>query len=44
MVKSLSVTESLLFTAGKIFGTKEAEGKVLSSASDMISWVNSING
>lgn len=45
LVTAMSMTESLLFTAGKIFGaSKKPEGKKLDNANDMMDFARMING
>lgn len=45
MVKAMSATEGLLFTAGKIFGSSdEGEGEDLNSVADMQAFERMING
>ncbi|KMO20360.1 hypothetical protein [Methylobacterium indicum] len=47
MVKAMSTTESLLYTAGQIFGSKtgtKREEQPLSSVSDMLAFAKMVNG
>ena len=45
MVKAMSFTESLLFTAGQIFGSKQSTATDdLSSVNDMLAFAKMING
>lgn len=45
MVKVMSYTESLLFTAGQIFGSKKSTAtKNLASVSEMQAFMGAING
>ncbi|WP_177202299.1 hypothetical protein [Methylobacterium sp. ap11] len=45
MVKAMSFTESLLYTAGQIFGTKRPEfADNLTSMSDMLAFAKMVNG
>ncbi|GJD32831.1 hypothetical protein PMNALOAF_4110 [Methylobacterium adhaesivum] len=45
MVKAMSFTESLLFTAGQVFGAKQsAPTEDLNSVSDMLAFAAQING
>ena len=45
MVKAMSFTESLLFTAGQVFGAKQSNPvENLSSVSDMLAFAAQING
>ena len=47
MVKAMSFTESLLFTAGQVFGGKQstsASTQQLTSVDDMLAFTRQING
>lgn len=45
MVKAMSFTESLLFTAGQVFGAKQSQPvENLNSVSDMLAFAAQING
>ena len=44
MVKALSVTESFMFVAGEIFGTKVPEAKEITTAAEMMAFARGING
>lgn len=45
MVKAMSFTESLLYTAGQIFGAKQSMASDdLSSVNDMLAFAKMING
>jgi hypothetical protein len=45
MVKAMSFTESLLYTAGQIFGAKRPEtADNLTSMSDMLAFAKMVNG
>lgn len=45
MVKAMSFTESLLYTAGQIFGAKQSTSEeTLSSVDDMLAFAKMVNG
>ncbi|MFE1603000.1 hypothetical protein [Methylobacterium sp. ID0610] len=47
MVKAMSTTESLLYTAGQVFGSKSGtkqDEQRLDSVSDMMAFARAING
>lgn len=45
MVKSMSVTESMLFTAGQVFGAKPSgEAEELTSVEQMMAFAKQVNG
>ncbi|MGU3358916.1 hypothetical protein ACLBWX_01140 [Methylobacterium sp. M6A4_1b] len=45
MVKAMSFTESLLFTAGQVFGAKQSQPvDNLTSVDDMLAFAAQING
>ncbi|MCJ2108628.1 hypothetical protein MKK70_25295 [Methylobacterium sp. E-041] len=45
MVKAMSFTESLLFTAGQVFGSNQSKPtEDLNSVSDMLAFAAQING
>lgn len=45
MVKAMSFTESLLFTAGQVFGAKQSQPTDnLTSVNDMLAFAAQING
>ncbi|MGY6282628.1 hypothetical protein ACXIT0_07005 [Methylorubrum extorquens] len=45
MVKAMSFTESLLYTAGQIFGAKQSTSEeTLSSVNDMLAFAKMVNG
>ncbi|GJE81069.1 hypothetical protein CJNNKLLH_2411 [Methylorubrum thiocyanatum] len=45
MVKAMSFTESLIYTAGQIFGAKQSTSEeTLSSVDDMLAFAKMVNG